>query len=200
MKPFSILLIACLLLITPALRGQDAAAAAQAEREAAEERYKRLNSAVEDLLAAQTEQQKRIATLAKELESLREQQTHPNTSYASQEDLKRLAEKILEIDKKREADKELILKEIGKLGKNLSAPATRPRTPIADAAPSSTTEKGKGYEYEIESGDTLSVIVLAYQKKNIKVTLDQISKANPGLNPNKLKVGQKIWIPAPDKQ
>ena len=127
MKRVSIFLIACLLFVTPAVRGQDAtAAAAQAEREAAEERYKRLNSAVEDLLAAQTEQQKRLATLAKELESLREQQTRPNTSYASQEDLKRLAEKIQEIDKKREADKKLILKEIGKLGKNLLAPATRP--------------------------------------------------------------------------
>jgi LysM repeat protein len=31
------------------------------------------------------------------------------------------------------------------------------------------------------------------------VTTDQILKANPGLNPNSLKVGQKIFIPAPAK-
>jgi LysM repeat protein len=29
------------------------------------------------------------------------------------------------------------------------------------------------------------------------VTADQILKANPGLDPKSLKVGQKIFIPAP---
>jgi len=199
MKRFSIFLIGCLLLITPATRGQDAAAAAaKAERDAAEERYKRLNSAVEDLLAAQTEQQKRIAALAKEVESLREQQSRPRASYASEEDLRRLAEKIQEIDKKRADDKELILKEIGKLGKTLSATPVKPLKPItADTTPSATPNKG--FEYEIKSGDTLSVIVQAYGEKGIKVTVKQILKANPGLDEKKLQVGQKIFIPAPEK-
>lgn len=55
----------------------------------------------------------------------------------------------------------------------------------------------KGYEYVIQSGDTLSSVAQAYREKNIKVTVDQILKANPGLNANKLKVGQKIFIPTP---
>jgi LysM repeat protein len=37
----------------------------------------------------------------------------------------------------------------------------------------------------------------AYRDQGIKVTSEQILKANPGLNPNTLKVGQKIFIPAP---
>ena len=37
----------------------------------------------------------------------------------------------------------------------------------------------------------------AYREKNIKVTVKQIENANPGLKPERLKVGQKIFIPAP---
>ena len=51
--------------------------------------------------------------------------------------------------------------------------------------------------YVVQSGDTLSVIVQAYNEKGIKVTTKQILKANPGLVPEKMKVGQKIFIPAP---
>ena len=35
------------------------------------------------------------------------------------------------------------------------------------------------------------------KEKNIKVTVKQIENANPGLKPERLKVGQKIFIPAP---
>jgi len=203
MKPVSIFLVAALLFITPALRGQDAAAAAaKADRDAAEERYKRLNSAVDDLLAVKMEQDKRIAALAKEVENLREQQSRPRASYASEEDVRRLAEKIQEIDKKRADDKELILKEIGKLGTKFSpTPAPRPKAPVADTTPSPSPERSdKGYEYVIKSGDSLSVIAKAYRDQGIKVDVDQILKANPKLKPTNLQPGQKIWIPAPEKQ
>ena len=49
----------------------------------------------------------------------------------------------------------------------------------------------------IQSGDTLDAIVQAYKEKNIKVTVAQILKANPGLKAERLRVGQKIFIPAP---
>ena len=49
----------------------------------------------------------------------------------------------------------------------------------------------------IQSGDTLSAIVQAYKEKNIKVTVAQILKANPGLKAERLIVGTKIFIPAP---
>ena len=43
----------------------------------------------------------------------------------------------------------------------------------------------------------LSIIVKAYRDQGIKVTADQILKANPGLDPKNLIVGKKIFIPAP---
>jgi phage tail protein X len=64
----------------------------------------------------------------------------------------------------------------------------RPRTASAD---------DKGFEYVIKSGDTLDAIVQAYKEKNIKVTVAQILKANPGLKAERLIVGKKIFIPAP---
>jgi LysM repeat protein len=62
---------------------------------------------------------------------------------------------------------------------------------------SSAGGKENGYERTIAAGDTLSVIAAAYRDQGIKVTSDQILKANPGLDPKNLKVGQKIFIPAP---
>jgi len=51
----------------------------------------------------------------------------------------------------------------------------------------------------IQSGDTLDAIVLAYREKSIKVTVAGILKANPGLKAERLIVGKKIFIPAPQQ-
>jgi len=193
MKRISCLLITLSLCATHAARSQDAAT---------EERLNKLSGQIEDLIAAQREQKQRITALARELESVREQSARPSANYAAAEDLKHLAEAVKEVDRKRLEDYDKIHTELLKLGKSLSTPAPAPKK----VAPPATTdgppsEKGgppqKGFEYTIEPNDTLSVIVQAYREKNIKVTIDQILKANPGLNPNRLKVGQKIFIPAP---
>ena len=44
--------------------------------------------------------------------------------------------------------------------------------------------------YEIQSGDYLSRIARAYG-----VTLEEILKLNPGIEPNRLQIGQKICVP-----
>jgi LysM repeat protein len=49
----------------------------------------------------------------------------------------------------------------------------------------------------VKPGETLGAIVKAYRDQNIKVSLQQILAANPGLKPENLKAGQKIIIPAP---
>ena len=193
MKRISILVAVLTLCTACGLRAQDAAT---------EERLKKLNGYVEELLADKARQQKQIADMSREIESLREQLSRPSGNYASQDELRELARKVQEIDRKRMEDDEKIVKQIEELGKTVFKPAGSGKTrstPTPENTGSGGATADKGYEYEIQSGDTLSVIVLAYREKGIKVSIDQILKANPGLVPEKMKVGQKIFIPAPPK-
>jgi LysM repeat protein len=159
----------------------------------------RLSGQIQDLLEAQATQAKRIEALEKDIGGLRDQLNQPG-SAANQDDLKKLAEQVREIDRKRQEDRELILKEIEKLGK-INGSSERKSTPTVTTNPATDgpTADGResGYEYKVAAGDTLSIIARAYRGQGIKVTTDQILKANPGLDPKNLKVGQKIFIPAP---
>jgi len=181
------------LCFAPGARAQDAAT---------QERLDKLSGRIEDLTAMQETLRKQIADLSRELEGVREQSGKPNTSYARQEDLTRLAEAIKEVDRKRIDDAEKIHSELLNLRKVLEAPPPKPKkSPLAE--PKETPGTGnsptpeKGYEYVVKSGDTLDAIAAAFKEKNIKVTVAQILKANPGLKAERLKVGQKVFIPAP---
>jgi LysM repeat protein len=182
--------------------------AGRSQDAATEERLKQLSGRIEDLIAGQEAQRKQISNLAREIESLREQQSHPNTTYAAQEDLKHLADAIKNVDQKRIDDNEKIGATLDKIKKSLEASLRTPkasgssteqreRTP-GTSNKSDKPEKGFG-EYTIQPGDTISAVIAAYKDKGIKLTEKQIMGANPGLVPEKMKVGQKIWIPAPDK-
>jgi len=187
---------------TWSVRSQDAAT---------EERLNKLSGQIEDLIASQKEQKQRISALAKEFEAMREHLSKPTANYAEQEDLKRLADSIREVDRKRLDDIEKIHSELLKIGQSLSTPTTtRKKSGLSTPMQPSENDKSdkpekiasaeKGFKYTIQQHDTLSVIVQAYRDKNIKISTDQILKANPGLNPNKLRVGQEIFIPAPQQK
>ena len=193
MKRISFLLVTLALCSPPALRAQDAAT---------EERLNKLSGRIEDLTAAQEALRKQMSELTRELEDVREQSGKPNTSYARPEDLNRLAEAIKEVDRKRMDDAEKIHTELLKLRdvlESAAVPAEKATvtSPKDTAATTSSTTPEKGFEYVIKSGDTLDAIAQAYREKNIKVTAAQILKANPGLKAERLIVGQKIFIPAP---
>jgi LysM repeat protein len=182
-------------------------AAARAQDDATQQQINKLNGQIQDLLDAQATQGKRIDALEKEISDLRDKasQPPPATDTASAADLKKLADQVQEIDRKRQEDRELILKEIEKLGKVSGSPAashkpppTLSTTPADNPAPAATGPQ-KGYDYTIQRGDTLLAIAKAYRDQGIKVTTDQILKANPGLDPKSLIVGKKIFIPAPAK-
>ena len=209
MKRLSFLLITISFCAMPCLRAQDART---------EERLNKLSGQIEDLIAGQEAQRKRITDLAREIESLRDKQGQPNTSYASQEDLRRLAKSLEEVDRKRVEDYKKIEAKILELGKLLtqtpgsgSGGSKKPSSQAAkdnSSSEKSNTDKSntdkpaaaeKGFEYVIKSGDTISAIIQAYKEQNIKVTEKQIMQANPGLVPEKMKVGQKIFIPAPQQ-
>jgi LysM repeat protein len=179
--------------LAPAGAQDPEAAAAAAARQDAEERYKRLNAAVEDLILAQAAQQKKITELAAAIAELREELSRTASQQSSREELRSLAEKLREIEKNRETDKKLILDELKKLAQ--APPPVRPSAPAASTTAAARPEKG--YEYVVAPGDTLSTIAAAYRKEGIKVTVDMILKANPKLDPNRMPVGTKLFIPQP---
>jgi LysM repeat protein len=199
MKRISLLLAALLLCGISKVRADDAAT---------EERLNQLSGKIEDLIASQETQRKQLAELRREIEGLREQASKPTGNFAAQEDLKRIADAVKEVDRKRLEDYEKIRGTIKELGTTLAAqPPQRTKKSdsgtmeIAQADKHPRTEKSekseKGFEHTVKSGDTLSGIVAAYREQNVKVTKDQIIAANPGLVPEKMRLGQKIWIPAP---
>jgi LysM repeat protein len=176
---------------------------ARGQEDATQQQIDRLNGQIQDLLEAQATQAKRIDALEKEIGGLRDQLNQPGAT-ANEDDLKKLAEQVREIDKKRQEDNERVLKELERLEKALGASPTGRKTAPNVSTTTPTDNPGtvvgvpqKGYDYVVHNGDTLSAIAKAYHDQGIKVTTDQILKANPGLDPNGLKVGRKIFIPAP---
>jgi LysM repeat protein len=193
MKPTWLFLVALALALPPLARAQDAAT---------DERLNKLSGRLDDLQAAQDALRRQIAELTRENASLRDQLNKPTASYATAGDLQRLADAIKEVDRKRMDDAERIHNDLLKLAKELRAPppapSHKPAPPREDiTAQQKPNGSENGYEYIVKKGDTLSSIVQAYRDNNIKVTVDQLLKANPRLKPEKMYVGQKLWVPAP---
>lgn len=192
MRQFSILCAVLALLGSPEIRAQDSAT---------EERFNKLAGQIEDLRSGQDALRRQVETLGREVESLREQMNKPTGNYAGQEDLKRVAEAVKDVDRKRMEDADKIHNELVKLQKSLTLPPSTKSKASPVNSDNAGSEKPatpeKGYEYIVKRGDTISSIVQAYRDNNIKITTEQILKANPGLKPENLRVGKKLFIPAP---
>ena len=184
------------------------ASLARAQDAATQQQLDQLSGRIQVLETALAQQDKRLAALEKEIGELSDKVNAPPVNdSASRDDLKQLAEQVQEIDKKRQDDRDLILKEIEQLGKVVAnaptshKPAANLATP-ADGDNSNTppSVSKNGYYYPIKAGDTLEAIAKAYRDsdKHVKVTVSQILAANPGLDPTKLYVGKKIFIPDPE--
>lgn len=173
---------------------------------------------------AQATQQKRIAVLEdelrNELRTLRMESARGTAQFATKADvqrfddeLRRLAKTIQEIDKKREADKRLILETIEELKKLIktaaAAPIIKPPPPPPPSPTASETatpeppKDQKGFEHVVQNGETLLAIIGAYnaalKEKGVKgrITLNAVLQANPGLKAERMRIGQKIFIPEP---
>jgi predicted RNase H-like nuclease (RuvC/YqgF family) len=216
MKRVVILLAFSLSLAVRCVLAQDAAgatnAAAIAAQQAADERYKRMAADIEALQADNESLKAKIGALEQKIGDLRQQLAAAANNTGVQEDLKRLAETIAQVDKKREEDKQAISEEIrksiGGLEKSLAvsaAPsrASAPAPKLQLDTPTPATESG--FSYTIQEGDNLSAIVKAYntdfKSKGWKpITLKQAMEANPNVKWDHLRVGQKIIIPKPEGQ
>lgn len=185
-----ILLVMALCSLAIAGRGQDAAI---------EERLNKLDGKLQDLLESKDALQKQIDGLNRQIGELRDQQSKPSDNYATRDDLRKLADSI---EKNRREDTEKISQTLDELRKSLiaSASAPRPRPPVVQDNPHTRRQAGhpeKGFEYVIKSGDSLSAIAKTYRDNKIKVSVEDILKANPGLKAERLIVGKTIFIPAP---
>lgn len=191
MKRISILVCTALLAAPTLLPAQDAAT---------EERLDKLSAQIDVLVEAKDEQNKKIEDLESQIRDLQNQVSKPTGNYASADDLKQLADAVKEIDRKRQEDNEHVVQELQSLSKSLTSSASFHRSSSGSTdVPTTGEPRGPedGYYYPVKEGDTLALIVKAYREKNIKVTLQQVLDANPGLKPTSLKVGQKIFIPKP---
>ena len=217
MKRVIIFLAVSLSLAARYARAQDSAAtnapstaAAVAAQDAADERYKRMAANIEALQMDNESLKAKISTLEQKIDDLRQQLAAGANNAGLQEDLKRLAENIAAVDKKREEDKQAISEEIrkaiGGIEKNLAgaaAPIHAPAPKLQLEIPTPTIESG--FSYTIQEGDNLSAIVKAYnadfKTKGWKtITLKQAMEANPNVKWDHLRVGQKIIIPKPEAQ
>jgi LysM repeat protein len=187
------------------------ASLAPAQDAATQQQLDKLSGQIQDLLDGQAQQGKRLDLLEKEIGDLRDKANTPVVNdSASRADLKKLAGDVQEIDQKRQEDRELILKELEKLSKAAALPPSVTPLPPRKSKTSSETSAGggdnsttqsnvpeNGHYYTIKEGDRLSDIVKAYRAQGVKVTTAQVLKANPGLDPNKIITGKKIFIPDP---
>lgn len=176
-------------------------AAEMAARQEATEQYQRLQAKVEESLEAQSLIHKRLSALADELRALQQELDRKGGDFATRDELRKLADAVREVDKRREDDRREILEAIRKLASQ-PAPAPPPARVVKEKStepePAATpATPQKGYEYEVLGGDTLSAIAAAYRANGIPVTPDQILKANPGLVASRLIPGRKIFIPDP---
>jgi LysM repeat protein len=179
-----------------------------AQDAAMEERLNQLSAQIDVLKEAKELQNKKIEALEKQVSDLQSQVNTPSGNYASAEDVKQLgnqlADKIKEVDKKRQADSENVADQLDKIRKAVvgggSSGGRRTSAPPSTDNPKVTFDATAPHmEYKVQSGDNLSAIAKAYTDKGVKVTVQQILAANPGLKPEKMKPGQTIIIPASEK-
>ena len=202
---------------------QDAATIA-AQREA-EERDRRTAGLIENLQQANSVQQRRINELNNDVAALRRQLVEMENRFknsqlgvATQSDIRKVYDKMAEIEKNRQADNNLVKEQFVELKKILDKPAPPPviirepaptppeheTKPAKDEQPAAPEFTGDYFSYKIKSGDRLMQVIAAYNaeiksqgKNKAPITLDMVKKANPKLNPNNLPVGREIKIPIP---
>tara|TARA_A100001037_G_scaffold28275_1_gene22654 strand:- start:991 stop:1584 length:594 start_codon:yes stop_codon:yes gene_type:complete len=167
------------------------------ETRALRENVNRLQSQLDDLTLSYSALKKELDSLRSELRKVRAQSSQKDPSAATRGDIENLAKTIREVDRKRSADKELILKEMKSLVRNI--PKSRPNT----SPPATPPRSQKGFEHSVQSGETISAIIAAYndvlknQGTKKRITLKSVLTANPKLNPRSIQIGQVLFIPDP---
>jgi hypothetical protein len=178
--------------------------------------------AIETFRSSVSQLRNDLARLRAENDKLKTQLDAPR-NYATQDQITQLGQQLKEVEKNRTTDKQQILDALEKLKAAPPvvvppppAPVTVPPTRVAAGEKPPTgsgpanTEKptppadpgpelpSEFYEHVLAEGETLGAVVEAYNKTHgLKVRLAHVLKANPSIkDPKRLRVGQKIRIPA----
>jgi len=172
---------------------------AYAQRQQEEERWRRLSAQMEELVGTQEVLRKRIQSLEEENRTLRSEVNKQPDAGVSPEEfnrvVKQITEKLKEIDEKRVSDNKALLEQVKQLVQNIK--------PVASPTPSPrstdpTPARQEGYTHVMQEGETISAVVQAFRAQGVRVSVDQVLKANPKLDPRRLSVGTEIFIPKPD--
>ncbi len=221
-------MLAALSIASASLFAQDAATIA-AQREA-EETQRRMTASINRLEESNLSFQRRINELNNEVSNLRRQLVEFENRYknsqlgaVTQSDIRKVYDKMAEIEKNRQADNNLVKDQFVELKKILDKPAPTPvfidPKPRGDRdrdrsdngnreeitpLPTPPDFTGEYFPYKIKSGDRLLQVISAYNaelkaqgKNKAPITLDMLKKANPKMNPNNLRIGEEIKIPIP---
>lgn len=178
------------------------------------ERLQRLNANIEALEQTIASQRRQIESLTAEVSRLRSEVGDQKHQRPWAEDLKRVADAVNDVDRKRIADSEQVVKVLGELRKAMAAAAEAPRPPAPRAsAPAEPGDSGKGSKdkdkegtpekalpYTVRKGDRLSDIVASFNAEARKqgyqpITIDQVVKFNKLQGANKIFEGMTLQLP-----
>lgn len=166
-----------------------------AQREdAQEERLKILKASdqIDIILSNADKLQVEIAGVKEQLAKLQE------TNTAQQQQIDALRTALQKSEDARAKEREVLLSKVGEMIAASAPKPAPPETPKKEPKEKDTTtsrDTEKGYSHIVEKGETLSMIANAYSEKGVKVTVDDLRKANNLGSKDVLKVGQKLFIP-----
>jgi LysM repeat protein len=108
---------------------------------------------------------------------------------ALSEENKNLKQQLAELRTQMVKEREALINKVAELVQKNQAPA--PHETHETVAPKTES----GYEYVVTKGDSLWSITQGYQKEGLKITVDDVRRANGLKEGEALKAGQKLFIP-----
>jgi len=203
MKPFSLIMLIGML---GNVLVQAQSAAEIARQKEIQEQLQIINSAIKDLMMTQDALQKRHDQLLDTVDSLqvavrgiqKELDLH-STKFMTREQMAELRKAMKQLQSRQESIQKRILRDFEKLREDLLTLPT-PLPPVSQPPPK-TDESG--FRHTIQAGETISKIVDAYNQhlksegKSGNITVKGVisHSENAGLEPRRLLVGNKIWLP-----
>ncbi len=169
------------------------------------EQFRRLRGEIEELKGAHALQQEQSDKLKNKIKFLTDENLKLNRrlagNFATADEVKALQVALKELDANRLKDLAIVQKTLAEIGKLIQKVAQQKAVTV-EPNPPAVAKNFKFNTHKVQTGEFLGTIIIAYNRAYKDeglgiVTQSQVLKANPGLNPNRLLVGQKIKIPLP---